>query len=354
VAILKQDLNGSHGGQYSLELDGAPAGRVASASGGLAMADVVEEKPDPKSVIHKHLAGVKYSDIELSCDAGTIVASAALQAWIQAFFASTFSSKNGAVIETGTDGKQRSRTSFNNSFIHEVGLPALDASDPAQGAVSVKLIPESTRLERPGSAPAKGPVPGSSVKQGSLDWAVNNFRVKIDGLDCTHVSHVDPIVATAVIVADAVGQFRNYTLQPAHLECSDLVLTLADDAAQSFYDWHNDFVINGNNTASKEKTGTIEILDRTLKTTLFTLSLSGLGIFKLAPYEADGSTSGIQRVLASLYCETIAFALGPPATPVAPTGGSQPTTDVTIPIIQGGPVLSGQYPDQFTRLRRVN
>ena len=352
MAILKQDLSSSS--LYSLELDGAPAGRVASASGGLALAAVIKEKPDPTNVIRKHVGGVTYSDIELGCDIGAIVGSGSLEAWVQDFFASTFSSKNGAVIETGTDGKQRSRVSFKGSFIHEASLPALDAGDPGRGVLALKLTPESTRLERPGPGPAKGPVPGLSVKPGSVDWAVSNFRIKIDGLDCTHVSKVDPIAATAITVASPVGQFRDYSLQPTHLECSDLVLTLADSAAQSFYDWHNDFVVNGNNGADKEKAGTIEILDRTLKTTLFTLSFSGLGIFELAPSEGDGNSPEIRRVVASLYCETITFALGAPATPVAPDGGSQPTPDVMAPITKAGAVLSARSPDQLTRLRRVN
>lgn len=350
MAIQKQDL--SSGGFYSLELDGAAAGRLAAAAGGLAIGDIVEEKLGTDHVVRKHIGGVKYSDIELSCDATTITGSAALQAWIQAFLSNSYSRKNGAVVETGTDGKERSRLTFNNALISGLSLPALDASNPGRGALSLKLTPESARLERPSAAQAAGPVPGSSVKQGSVDWTLNNFRVKIDGLDCTHVSLVDPIGVTQAVITNPLGELRDYELQPSHLEYSDLVLILADNAAQSFYDWHTDFVVNGNNGADKEKAGTVEIIDRTLKNTLFTLSFTGLGIFKLAPVEDDGGTPGIRRVVASLYCETIAFSLGPPAT----------ATDATIPLTpelatpvltQAGPVLTGQYPTQFTRFRRV-
>jgi hypothetical protein len=328
--------------RYALELDGISegqvtsisAGQVISATGGLAVADVVEEKPAPGAPVKKHVGGLRYTDITLECGADMLLdASSPLPGWIEAFTTSEYVRKGGALIALDSNVQERSRLTFFNALIREITFPLLDAASPASASLSVVLSPEYTRFAPRASSAPGGPSVSLGAK--SVSWTVNNFRLKIDGLDCSKVSQAEPIDVQAVLVDNPVGEQRSYQSEPAHLEFSDLVVTLADSAAQSFYHWHQDFLIQGNNSEDKEKSGTLEFLDQSLNKTLFTLSFSGLGIYKLAPVPIDPAVEAVKRVTASMYCQTITFATGPPT-----------VTDTTLE-----DVIASQYPDRFKRIR---
>ena len=78
-------------------------------------------------------------------------------------------------------------------------------------------------------------------------------------------------------------------------------------AADSIYKWHEDFVIKGNNSQDYEKTGTLEYLTADLKTQIFAIELSGLGIVKVCPEKLEAGSEGIRRVKCEMYCESISF-----------------------------------------------
>jgi len=80
-------------------------------------------------------------------------------------------------------------------------------------------------------------------------------------------------------------------------------MTTADPA--EFYQWHQDFVIKCNNGRDREKIGTLEFLTPDHKEALFTLTLRGLGIFKLTP---EAGNEMARRVTAEMYCDDIGFA----------------------------------------------
>src|SRR5450755_3578198 len=56
--------------RFALELDGKFSGFATSADGGSAYGDVVEDRIATDPIVHKHLAGVKYDDITLTCGTG--------------------------------------------------------------------------------------------------------------------------------------------------------------------------------------------------------------------------------------------------------------------------------------------
>lgn len=85
-----------------------------------------------------------------------------------------------------------------------------------------------------------------------------------------------------------------------------------DSNAQSFYDWREDFVIRSNNDQDHEKNGTLDFLSSNLKDVIFSLTLSHLGIFRLAPDPFGPAGDSIRHVRAELYCEQMEFNLQPP------------------------------------------
>lgn len=81
----------------------------------------------------------------------------------------------------------------------------------------------------------------------------------------------------------------------------DLLVTLPRSEASDWQRWHEDFVVKGNNGPDDEKTGVLELLAPDLRTTFFSLTLNGLGIFSLG--SALASEDRVPGVRASLYCQ---------------------------------------------------
>src|SRR6185503_6319935 len=121
---LTQDKRGYTAGKYGIELDSINAGWVSSVEGGMATSDVVVEKIGGDLYQKKHIAGVKYEEISVSCGTGM---SKGFYDWIKASFDCKYQRKNGAVIAADYNYKAITRLDFFNALISEIGFPALDA-----------------------------------------------------------------------------------------------------------------------------------------------------------------------------------------------------------------------------------
>jgi phage tail-like protein len=300
---ITADKRGYVAGKYGIELDGIMAGWVQSVEGGHATSDVVNEKIGPDHIIHKHIAGVKYEDITVNCGTGM---SKGFYEWVKASFDHNYQRKGGAVITADYNFKEHSRLTWYNGLVSEIGFPALDAASKDAAKMTIKVKPEFTRVATTSGGPS---VSGKYAINPNVQkkWLPANFRLKIDGLDCTRVNKIEAIVVKQKIIDNAVGELRDYEAEPAHLEIPNLVVTLAESHSKEFYDWHEDFVIKGNNGDDKEKGGTLEYLTPNLQEILFTLTFKHLGVFKLTPEKVEAGSENIRRVKAEMYCEDIAF-----------------------------------------------
>lgn len=290
-------------GKYGIELGGAPAGWVQSVEGGHAFSDVVNEKLGPDHIIHKHIAGVKYQDITISCGTGM---TKPFYEWIKASFERKYDRKDGAVVTADYNYNEISRMAFYHALIGEIGFPALDASSKEAAKMTVKIMPEYTR-----TAKAGGKQLGKIDTKIQKKWLPSNFRLKIEGLDCTRVNKIDAIVLKQNVVENPVGEMRDYEKEPAHLEIPNLGITLPESHAEDWYKWHEDFVIKGFNGEDKEKGGTLEYLTPDLQESLFTITFLNAGIFKLDLEKVETGTDAIRRLKAELYVQDMKFAYDP-------------------------------------------
>jgi hypothetical protein len=261
------------------------------------------EKVGSDHIVHKHIAGVKYEDIGVSC--GTGMSKGFFDA-LKTTLDGQLTRLNGAIVEYDYNYKEASRLNFFNGLVTEIGFPALDAASKDAAYMTVKFTPERTAHEKGGGGSFAGKYGGSVQKK----WLPSNFRLKILGLDCTRVNKIDAITVRQKIVKNAIGEVRDYQVEPAYIDVPNLVVTMAESHAQTFYDWHEDFVIKGNNGQDREKSGTLEYLAPDLKEVLFTLSFSSLGIFRLARDKSEAGSENIRRVKAEMYCERITFTYG--------------------------------------------
>ena len=144
---LATDKRGYAAGKYSLELDGLLCGFVESVEGGYATSDVVVEKIGPDRIVHKHIAGVKYEDISMTCGAGM---SKGFYESIKTNIDRKFTRYDGAIVEYDYNYKERSRLSFFHALVTVIGFPALDASSKDAAKMSIKLTPEYTHMQTGG------------------------------------------------------------------------------------------------------------------------------------------------------------------------------------------------------------
>jgi hypothetical protein len=281
--------------KYGIELDGIQAGWLDSVDGGDATSDVVLD-----NLQRKHLAGVKYEDIVLTCGTGM---SKSFYDWIKTTIEKGRVPKNGAIVAFDYNGRQVSRLEWSNGLITEVGFPACDASSKDAARITVKITPVATRMVSAQSAVGSGM---AMQKR----WSPANFRAQISGCPtaCSHVSMIDAIVLK-VASASNVGPTRSYQASGLRLEIPNLTLTIPESEAAELYKWHEDFVIKGGSSnAANEKSGTLEYLTPDMRSSLFTLSFAGLGIFRLAPEKMEVGAQAIPRVKAEMYCDSLGFA----------------------------------------------
>jgi hypothetical protein len=289
-------------GRFALELDGVAA-LVQSVEGGDAHSDVVEEPPGSDCTVRKHLANVKYEDITITCGTGM---TSGFYAWLQSFFGCEPTRKDGAILALDFKSTERSRRTFTEGLLTEIGFPPCDGGAKDASLMTVKWSPEVTRRVK-GSGKAVSPCGGAKVQK---KWLPANFRLTIDGLDCTKVNKVDAFTVRRKLLESPVGDQRDFGREPGTVEVPNLVVTLPESQAQSFFDWHEEFVIKGNNGAEEEKDGKLEYLAPNLADVLFTIEFHNLGIFKLAPEKGEAGSDQIQHVTAEMYCEQMMFTPG--------------------------------------------
>jgi hypothetical protein len=284
-----------------LDLDGNIVGLLPSAQGGDASADVITEKIGADGIQKKHIGGVKYSDITVTSD---LPMASGLASWLSESLARTFKSKNGAIVTADHSFNEFSRLNFSNALISQLTIPALDAGSKDAAKLTIKFTPETTRFVHGSGKAAGGVVPKTH------HFIASNFRLEIDGLDCRKVMKIDSFSATLVTQQVTIGDSGGTQLKPVSWNFSNLHITLPEAAAKSFIDWHEDFVIKGNNSDDMEKSGSLTFLASDLKTVLAHINFSHIGIYNLTrPTVVSGTTAGIRRITVDLYFENMQWVL---------------------------------------------
>jgi len=283
-------------GNFSLALDGTNVGVLKSVDGGGATAEVISEAVGEDRYSHKHLGNVKYEEFSMQLGFGM---NKAVYDWIAASWTRNFTRKNGAVVAADFKFDVKSERKFSNALITETGIPACDGSSKDPGYLSLSFAPEQTQ-----DVKASGTL--SVGKQQKL-WLPSNFKLEIDGLDCSKVNKIDAFTVKQAVVAGDLGEERLPTREPGKIEFPNLSITFAEVSAQSWVDWHKDFVINGNSSSEQEKNGRVVLLSANLQEQLVEIKFFNLGIFKLDAEAGEPNATAPARMTAELYCERMEF-----------------------------------------------
>jgi hypothetical protein len=287
--------------KFALELNGAPAGYIKSAAGGEPVADVVLERLGPDHIVKKHLGSIRYEPVTVTAGLNM---SAAFHNLIQGTLEHKPQRVTGALLELDFDYKEEGRLQFANALVSQIDFPALDAASSEAVFINMSFAPESTRYARGSMQPyAAAKTSAANAKR----WTKNSFRLKIDGIDCTHVSKIEAFTVQQKSSESSIGELRDYERVPTSLELSNLVVTVDDAHAQDFVTWRNDFVVGGKNDDAKEKNGTLEYLSTDLRTVYFTLTFKHLGIFRMGGEPVTSGNETVRKSKVQMYVEDVSY-----------------------------------------------
>ena len=289
-------------GTFQLKLEGIETGFIKSVDGGAIAAEVIHETVGPTAYVKKHVGPPRYEDF--SIEVGLWMARTVYE-WIQASLKMNYQRKNGSIVAYDFNLEARSEREFYNALITEVTFPKLDGASKDQCYMNLKFSPEIIRNKK---ASGKATLP--PVRASQEMWLASNFRLEIAGLDCTKVSAIDSFTVKQTAVSDGIGDGRDSLKEPGRIEFPNLSITLAEQSAQTWLDWFEDFVVKGNNGEGNEKTGALVFLSANRQTELGRVNFFNLGIFKLSATKGDAAAEQIRRITAQLYCERMELQIG--------------------------------------------
>jgi hypothetical protein len=317
---------GYSAGRFSLELEGEPQGFLFSVEGGECFANAVREPVAAGSLFAtKHPGPPQFAPVIITFGIGV---GASLFQWITDLLAGNAKPKSGAISFLDYNYKEQSRLTFRNAVITAVEFPALAGSSKDAARISLTLQPDSTQR----STESSGTTISAISSKSKIKWNASNFRLKIVGLEtaCARVSAIDAVVVTASTAKD-----RNFVVQS--LEIPNLSFRIADTVSKDFFDWFDDFVLEGD--AKQERDGTLEYLDPTLKNSLFTLSFNNLGILAVRAERAETGSEVVAQSRVECYCERMSFTNAKDVVGVVDDGAGASSTSTTAPTIST-PILS--------------
>ena len=311
VAASKNAARPQVGGNWALTLDGASCGMLRQVEGGAISAEVINETNSAGPFVKKHIGQPKYEDYTVAVGFGM---GKSVYDWIAQSWAGQCPRKNGSVVALSYDMQPTSERQFLEALLTAVTIPAMDGASKEPGYITLTLSPQVTRVVKPAGKP------GDYAEGGKTEqkmWVPASFRLEIAGLDCSRVSKIDSFTVKQPTVTMSTGDARDQTREPGKLEFPNLRLTLPEANAQPFQEWHERFVLEGNNDDSQEKSGSLTLLSLSRQVELVRIRFFNLGIIRVQPNAANADS--IRRVVVELYVEQMEFEyLNKPAGAEAP------------------------------------
>lgn len=269
-------------GKFMMRLEGVDVGFLASLEGGEAIGEVIDEAPAGGRV-GKHLGKIAYAPIVVEVGASM---DRLFYDWVTSMLDGTHKAKNGAILLLDYDSKERARLEWKSAVITEVVFPGADSSAKQPARMRVTIQPEATTN-----------VAGSGVKYQSKyagkqkGFLESGFSFAVSGLElaCKKVSKVTPLVVRQTDVLDV----------------ADIVFWLPESEAEPFAVWFGDFVLNGNNDPTRERSATLTFLDPSLKNEMMRIEYAGVGIFRMSHERQEASAEVVARVKIEMYCESV-------------------------------------------------
>jgi hypothetical protein len=277
-------------GKIVLELGGVVAGFLREVSGGEAYR-VVDHSPGPNGIPLKRAGAIKYEPLQISFSSGM---SKPFYQWVVDFVGGTASPKSGAIVYIDFNGKELSRLVFEGALISQFEIPALSGASRESGYFSLTLVPKATHFTKEKMGAALPDFTQAAVKP----FLLSNYRLKIAGLEtaCSRIAAIDAITLTQPISVPEIGQ----PAATGSRFINEFKIQLPETQADGFLDWFSAAV-----NQSSTRTCTLDILDQTMVTVLFTITSPALGILSYSRGGIQGDA--IPSAYAQFFCNELSF-----------------------------------------------
>ncbi len=287
---------------FALELDGSHVGFLKSVAGGAITAEV-QDVAQGGQQSDKQLGRSIYEPFQIQFGIGA--SDPDLSNWIASVWNKNSQPMNGAIVISDHQMQTKFRREFFNAVITETTVPACDGSSREPGNLTVKFKPEYTQqVKGSGNSPSNVGVTQERA------WLSANFRLTLDGLDCTHIARIESFTVKHVLPEAKAGETRDYYREPGKMDFPNLKITLSSASSQTWQDWFESFVIQGKHGPQEERKGRLEFLSPNRREVLATIEFTGLGIFRLETSGSQPNSDMVLRTTADLYCEGMKFIPG--------------------------------------------
>ena len=278
---------------------------VHAVHGGTVVADVVSQTSVKEAFARKSIGAARNEEFRVECAQAT---SSGLLDWVVASWGSKPPRRDGAVLACDLDYLVHTERGFTGALIAATAFPAFDAAAKTAGRLSVTFAP-LTILTATDPATKLAVNLATGAKQ--TQWLTSNFRLEIDGLDCTKVSPHRPVRRQPTDRTGRVARLRRPCGRTHRLPIAADHLVRGQRRVVAR-------LAPGLRRRRQQRIGWREargahLLASNLQTELAHIELSGLGIFRLTtdPPE-DASPSQVARWYAELYCEQMTLVPGSP------------------------------------------
>lgn len=284
--------------RYVLEVDGQPVG-LAAVSGCRPVANVVTTQT-PGATSTKHVGGMAFEPCAITLSGAP---SAPLATWMGATLEGKRVTKDFALHRLDHNMKVLETTMGRQAIVSAIVFPTFDATSKDAAPLRLELTAEALSLAK-GSGQTPGVVMGKQSKAHA-----SNFLVTLDNVSLLGVVRVEGLSVRLPPAPAAAGTSRVPTSAPAPPEVGDVSLVVSTAKAQPLSQWAEDFLVNGNNAPSNEKTLKVTALASNSKDPLYDVTLTGVGVFGGDLYFPQGAAeaSAMPRSTFLLYAEDATF-----------------------------------------------
>lgn len=287
-ASALQTLIQPYQNSFALYVDGVFAAPLASVDGCAPSAEVIVEPAGADGVRPKHIGNVTYGACVVEVGLNM---SSELKSFINDTLAHTYARK-GMWIQS-SDG---TRLVLTQVLLGKLIVPELDRSSAGPAYLTLELLPESVQQVSDSTAVAPADL---------NPLAPSTLGLTISDITSTAPTWSGELAFEVKVAADAVGDTRTGTVEPAALVVPSLRVRYAPTATAvftAFGAWIQDFVVSGNSGSANEETATLTVGDGGTKQ--LTLTFGNVGPFGGDSFygrRPDGRHSY------DLYAETIGF-----------------------------------------------
>jgi phage tail-like protein len=287
------------GGRFTLELDDKkPVGFVTSIDGGHFKAEAVPSGVGGNFTVTKYPGKPKYEDITVTVG---MAMSPAFWKWVKASLDNKPERRNGAIVGYDFNNKERSRRTFTNALISEIGFPSLDGGAKASAQLTIKISPEGLTYQKgDGSSLIMDQALNENVKQ--KRWLQSNFEFALDrfnGDRRLRNAKIEAFVVKQNVINNPIGAERESRKEVGRLEIPALQVSVPEKDMQGWMEWYDKSVVKG---SYEETNGYISYQSPDQKE-LMRLELKQVGLTSVDIDKYEAGKEAINRIKVSLFVE---------------------------------------------------